>query len=53
MKVMKIVLIVYDKKKKDMIEFLKKYKDILVKYELIVIGEIGRLVLEVIGFEIK
>ncbi|AGX41114.1 methylglyoxal synthase [Clostridium saccharobutylicum] len=50
---MKIALIAHDKKKKDMIEFSKKHKDILSKYELIATGETGRLVSEATGLDVK
>ena len=50
---MKIALIAHDKKKPDMIEFAKKHKEILVKYELIATGETGRLVSEATGLEVK
>ena len=50
---MKIALIAHDKKKPDMIEFAKKHKDVLKKYDLIATGETGRLVSEATGLEVK
>ena len=49
----KIALISHDKKKPIIIDFAKKYKDILEKYELIATGETGRLIEEATGLEIK
>ncbi|NME82289.1 methylglyoxal synthase [Clostridium sp. SM-530-WT-3G] len=50
---MKIALIAHDEKKTEMIEFAKKHKDTLAKYELIATGETGRLVAEATGLEVK
>lgn len=50
---MKIVLIVYDKKKQDMVQFMIVYKDILSYYELYVMGMIGLKIQEVIGLFIE
>ena len=41
---MKIALIAHDKKKKDMIELTKKYKDILSKHSLVATGTTGALI---------
>ena len=41
---MKIALIAHDKKKNDMIELTKKYKDILSKHSLVATGTTGALI---------
>lgn len=40
--IVKIALIAHDKKKEDIIEFSKKYKDVLAKYELVATGTTER-----------
>ena len=50
---MKIALIAHDKKKEEMIEFSKKYKDILGKYDLVATGTTGKLISEATGLEVK
>lgn len=50
---MKIALIAHDKKKEDMIEFSKKYKDVLAKYELVATGTTGKKITEATGLEVK
>lgn len=50
---MKIALIAHDKKKPEMIEFAKRHKEQLSKYELIATGETGRLVSEATGLAVK
>ena len=50
---MKIALIAHDKKKQDIIEFAKKYKDILAKYELVATGTTGKMISEATGLEVK
>ena len=50
---MKIALIAHDKKKNDIIEFSKKYKDILAKYELVATGTTGLKISEATGLEVK
>ena len=42
---MKIALIAHDKKKDDIIELAKKYKDVLSKYELYATGTTGTLIM--------
>jgi methylglyoxal synthase len=44
-----IALIAHDEKKDDMIDFVKKYKDILGKYNLFATGTTGRLIHEATG----
>lgn len=50
---MKIALIAHDKKKEEMIEFSKKYKDILGKYDLVATGTTGKLISEATGLDVK
>jgi methylglyoxal synthase len=50
---MKIALIAHDKKKEEIIEFSKKYKDILAKYELVATGTTGKKISEATGLDIK
>ena len=50
---MKIALIAHDKKKEEIIEFSKKYRNILAKYELVATGTTGKLISEATGLEVK
>lgn len=50
---MKIALIAHDKKKEEIIEFAKKYKDILAKYELVATGTTGKKISEATGLDVK
>ncbi len=50
---MKIALIAHDKKKEEIIEFAKKYKDVLAKYELVATGTTGKKISEATGLEVK
>lgn len=50
---MKIALIAHDKKKQDIIEFAKKHKDVLAKYELVATGTTGKMISEATGLEVK
>lgn len=50
---MKIALIAHDKKKEEIIEFSKKYKDILGKYDLVATGTTGKLISEATGLDVK
>ena len=50
---MKIALIAHDKKKDEMIEFAKKHKETLAKYELIATGTTGLKISEATGLEVK
>lgn len=53
MTVMKIALIAHDKKKDDIIEFAKKYKDTLAKYDLVATGTTGKMISEATGLPVK
>ena len=50
---MKIALIAHDKKKEEIIEFSKKYKGILAKYDLVATGTTGKMISEATGLEVK
>ena len=49
---MKIALIAHDKKKNDMIELAKKYKDVLADHELVATGTTGTLIMGETGLKI-
>jgi methylglyoxal synthase len=53
MKYMKIALIAHDKKKSEIIEFSKKYRDVLAKYELVATGTTGKMISEATGLNVK
>jgi methylglyoxal synthase len=46
---MRIALIAHDKKKDDMIEFVKRYKDVFKEHELFGTGTTGKLISEATG----
>ena len=50
---MKIALIAHDKKKEEIIEFAKKYKEILAKYDLVATGTTGKMISEATGLDVK
>ena len=50
---MKVALIAHDKKKQEIIEFTKKHKDTLAKYELVATGTTGKMISEATGLEVK
>lgn len=49
---MRIALIAHDKKKDDIIDFTKRYKDVLQKHELYGTGTTGKLINEQVGLEV-
>lgn len=49
---MRIAFIAHDKKKDDMLDFVKRYKDIFSKHELFATGTTGRLISEILGLEV-
>lgn len=49
---MKIALIAHDKKKNEIIELAKEYKDVLAKYELYATGTTGTLIMGETGLRI-
>ena len=48
---MKIALIAHDKKKQEIIELAKKYKDVLAKYDLYATGTTGTLIMGETGLK--
>ncbi|WP_432662318.1 methylglyoxal synthase [Wukongibacter baidiensis] len=50
---MNIALIAHDKKKQQMVNFTKKYKDMLKNHKLCATGTTGRIINEETGLEIK
>ncbi|EES49996.1 methylglyoxal synthase [Clostridium botulinum E1 str. 'BoNT E Beluga'] len=50
---MRIALIAHDKKKQDIIEFAKRNKETLEKYELLATGTTGKMISEETGLNIK
>jgi len=50
---MRIALIAHDKKKDDMIDFAKRYKDVLSEHELYATGTTGKLINELIGLNVN
>lgn len=50
---MNIALIAHDKKKNDMIEFARKYKDVLIQHTLYATGTTGKVVSEATGLLIE
>ncbi|MDP4087645.1 MAG: methylglyoxal synthase [Bacillota bacterium] len=49
---MRIALIAHDKKKDDMIDFIKRYKDVFEQHELFGTGTTGRLITEIVGLKV-
>jgi methylglyoxal synthase len=49
---MKISLIAHDKKKDDMLDFVKRYRDVLSGHELFATGTTGRLISEATGLKV-
>ena len=50
---MKIALIAHDKKKNEIIDLAKKYKDVLAKYDLYATGTTGTLIMGETGLKIE
>ncbi|MCH5138187.1 methylglyoxal synthase [Clostridiaceae bacterium UIB06] len=49
---MKIALIAHDKKKDDMVDFVKRYKEIFEEHELFATGTTGGLINEIVGLKV-
>jgi methylglyoxal synthase len=49
---MKIALIAHDKKKDDMVDFVKRYKDIFKDHQLFATGTTGGLITEIVGLKV-
>ncbi|WP_373898939.1 methylglyoxal synthase [Haloimpatiens sp. FM7315] len=50
---MKIAFIAHDNKKDDVIDFVKRYKDVFEKHELYATGTTGRLLNEIVGLKVQ
>ena len=50
---MKIAFIAHDKKKDDLIEFVKRYKEVFEGHELYGTGTTGKLINEAVGLKVK
>jgi methylglyoxal synthase len=48
----RVALVAHDKKKDDIIDFAKRYKDILKDHELYATGTTGKLINEIVGLPI-
>ncbi len=49
---MRVALVAHDKKKDDIIDFAKRYKDVLKDHELYATGTTGKLINEIVGLPI-
>lgn len=49
---MRVALVAHDKKKDDIIDFAKRYKDVLKDHELYATGTTGKLINEIVGIPI-
>ncbi|MBC2580629.1 methylglyoxal synthase [Clostridium sp. DJ247] len=49
---MKIALIAHDKKKDDMVDFVKRYKEYFEEHEIFATGTTGGLVSEIVGLKV-
>lgn len=49
---MKIAFIAHDKKKDDIVDFVKRYKDIFKEHEAFATGTTGRLITEITGIKV-
>ncbi|MBO2519495.1 MAG: methylglyoxal synthase [Firmicutes bacterium] len=50
---MRIALIAHDKKKAEMIEFVKEYREVLAQYELVATGTTGKLIQQETGLPVE
>ncbi len=49
---MRIALIAHDKKKDDIIDFVRRYEDVFTQHELFATGTTGRLISEIVGLKV-
>ncbi|MCT8978249.1 methylglyoxal synthase [Clostridium sp. CX1] len=49
---MRVAFIAHDKKKDDMIDFVKRYKDIFAEHQLFATGTTGKLLAEIVGMNV-
>lgn len=50
---MRIAFIAHDKKKDDMIDFVKRYKDVFKDHQLFATGTTGKLINEIVGINVQ
>ncbi|WP_125152601.1 methylglyoxal synthase [Clostridium rectalis] len=50
---MRIALIAHDKKKEEMIDFIKRYKEVFLEHELFATGTTGKLINENTGLQVN
>lgn len=50
---MKIALIAHDQKKPQMIEFVKKYRDLFRQHQLVATGTTGKMIIEAVGLPVE
>lgn len=50
---MRIAIIAHDKKKDDMVEFVRRYKEVFEKHELFATGTTGKLINEIVGLKVN
>jgi len=49
---MRIAFIAHDKKKDDLIDFVKRYKDVFAEHELYATGTTGKLIIDTVGLKV-
>lgn len=49
---MKIAFIAHDKKKDDIVDFVKRYEDVFKDHEIFATGTTGRLISEIVGLKV-
>jgi len=49
---MRIAFIAHDKKKDDLIDFVKRYKDIFESHEIFATGTTGKLIIDTVGLNV-
>lgn len=49
---MKIAFIAHDKKKDDLVDFVKRYKEVFEEHELFGTGTTGRIITEIVGLKV-
>ncbi|NMM64541.1 methylglyoxal synthase [Clostridium sp. P21] len=49
---MRIAFIAHDKKKDDIVEFVRRYKDVFKDHELFATGTTGRIITEIVGLKV-
>lgn len=50
---MRIAFIAHDKKKDDMVDFVKRYKDVFINHQLFATGTTGRLITDIVGVKVE